>query len=122
MIYEDIQKRIGSMGVHIAVGKISMGKSNCAQIVVSAVGNYPGGYTIHLSESAARSYLKGALPFVYDDPRNLGVLKPLLMNAFGGAKMSTQREESFSRSSPIITANDEILDSLATSDERSLSH
>ena len=118
MMYATIQKRIGSVGIHIAVGRISMGKSNCAQIVLSAVGNYPGGYTIHLSESVARSYLRSALPFVYDDPKNLDVLKPLLMNAFGGAKMSTQHGEHFARCTPIVTANDEILDNLATCDER----
>lgn len=106
------------MGIHVAVGRISMGKSNCAQIVLSAVGNYPGGYTIHLTDSIARSLLKGALPFVYDDPQNLDVLKPLLMNSFGGAKMSTQHGESVARCSPIVTANQGIIDSLAVSDER----
>ena len=118
MMYENIQKRIGSVAIHVAVGKISMGKSNCAQIVLSAIGNYPGGYNIHLTDSMARAYLKGALPFVYDDPQNLDVLKPLLMNSFGGAKMSTRISESFARCSPIVTANEEIVDSLAASDER----
>ena len=68
-------------------------------------------------DSLARSYLGGALPFVYDDPSSDRVLKPLLMNSFGGAEMGTQRQQFVARCSPIITANEFILEDLAKADK-----
>ena len=41
------------------------------------------------------------------------VLKPLLMNSFGGSQLSTAHKESLSRCSPLITANEGILDDLS---------
>ena len=43
----------------------------------------------YLTDSMARGYLSGALPFLYDDPSNDTVLKPLLMNSFGGTEMGS---------------------------------
>ena len=102
-----------SVGIHVAVSSISRGKTNCAKVALAAVGNYPKGYTIYLTDSLALSYLGGAVPFVYDDPSSDRVLKPLLMNSFGGAEMGTQRQQFVARCSPIITANEIILEDLA---------
>ena len=118
MHYEGIQKRVGSVGVHVAVGAISRGKSNCAKVALAVTGNYPKGYAIYLMDSMARSYLSGALGFVYDDPSTDAVLKPLLMNSFGGAEMSTQRHQFVARCSPIITANEFVIDGPAKADAR----
>ena len=52
--------------------------------------NYPKGYLTRLSESMARRFLSGALQFAYDDPNNDGLVKQLLINAFGGAGMGTE--------------------------------
>ena len=95
MHYEGIQKQVGSVGVHVAVGVISRGKSNCAKVALAVTENYPKGYAIYryLTDSMACSYLIGALVFIYDDPSTNAVLKPLLMNSFGGAEMSTQRHQ-----------------------------
>lgn len=82
------------------------------------MGNYPSGSHLYMTESAARSYLKSGLPFLYDDPSNLDVLKPILMNSFGGAKISTKHKEITARCSPLITVNEGLLDDLAKSDER----
>ena len=95
------------------MGRIGRGKSPCAKLAVASVGNYPIGYCIHLTESKARSHLTGALPFLYDD---IDVLKPLLMNSFGVAKMSTEREDLEAHCVPLVTANDHVLDSLSKED------
>ena len=106
MAYESIQKKIGSVALHVAVGGISRGKTNCAQVCIAAAGNYPSGCHLYITESAARSYMKGGVPFLYDDPSNLDVLKPLLMNSFGGSKMSNKVTEFAARCSPLITLNE----------------
>ena len=98
------------MAIHVAVGGISRGKSLCAKLAIASAGNYPSSYCIHLTESKARSHLNGALPFPYDDdPSKIDVLKPLLMNSFGGAKMSAKRED-------LVTAIEHVLDSLSKED------
>lgn len=118
MHYEDIQKRVGSVGVHVAVSATSRGKSNCAKVALAMAGNFPKGYAIYLTDSMARTYLSGALPFIYDDPSTDAVLKPLLMNSFGGAEISTQRHQFVARCSSIITVNEFVVDGLAKADAR----
>jgi len=87
MFTEAVQCRFGAVGIHLAVSSISRGKSNCAKVAVAMAGNFPKGVVSHLTDSAARSYLSGALPFLYDDPTHDDVLKPLLMNSFGAVEM-----------------------------------
>lgn len=116
--YRMIQQKIGSVAVHVAVGGVSKGKTNCSQVCLAAVGNYPSGCHMQLTECAARSYLSNGIPFLYDDPSNIEVLKPLLMNSFGGSKISTTFKESSPKCSPLVTVNEEILDDLSKQDER----
>lgn len=118
--YRSIQKKIGSVGIPVAVGGIRRGKTNCSQVCLAAVGNYPSGCHLHLTESAARFYLTGGVPFLYDDPSSSDVLKPLLMNTFGGSKMTTKYKECSPRCAPLITVNEGVLDDLAKLDERSV--
>ena len=121
MFYDTIQRRFQAVGIHIAVSGVSTGKSNSAKVAIATVGNYPKGYTIYLTDSMARAYLSGALPFVYDDPSSDAVLKPLLMNSFGGAEIGTKRQQFASRCSPIVTANEFVLDDLVKADKRYVS-
>lgn len=72
----------------------------------------------YLTESMARGYLSGALPFLYDDPSSDVVLKPLLMHSFGGVEMGTRRAQFSARCSPIVTCNEFVVDSLSKADER----
>lgn len=118
MVYESLLKRCGSVAIPIAFSKISRGKSNCSKVAIAACGNYPKGCTIHLTESHARSYLSNGLPFLYNDPSNDSVLKPLLMNSFGGAEMGTSRSQFSARCSPIVTVNEHIIEKLAQADDR----
>ena len=113
LFYESMQKRLGSVGIHIAYGGISRGKTTAAKIALAVCCNLQKGYTISLSESLARRYLRGAVPYVYDDPSDDNVVKDLLMNAFGGAGMGTAREQLSARSSPIVTANEFLIDDLS---------
>ena len=114
LVYESIISRFGAVGLHVAVGKVSRGKSNAAKLVISACCNYPKGYMQSMTESLARELLRGALPFAYDDPDNEEILKPLLMSSFGGAEMGTSRDQFSARCSPIATANTEIIERLST--------
>lgn len=118
MFSNSIQRRFRSVGIHLAVSSISRGKSNCAKIAVAMASNFPKGVVTHLTDSTARMYLSGSLPFLYDDPSNDQVLKPMLMNSFGGAEISTQRQQFTARCSPIITANEFLLDDLVKADRR----
>ena len=54
-------KRFQSVAIHIAVSAVSKGKSLCAKLATASVGNYPAGYTVHLTKSRSRSYLSGGL-------------------------------------------------------------
>ena len=118
MFTEAIQSRFGAVAIHLAVSSISRGKSNCAKVAIAMVGNFPKGVVSHLTDSAARSYLSGALPFLYDDPTRDDVLKPLLMNSFGAGEMSTHRQKFSARCVPLVTCNERILEDLLKADQR----
>ncbi len=118
MFSEAMQSRFGAVAIHLAVSPISRGKSNCGKVAVAMVGNFPKGVVGHLTDSAARSYLSGALPFLYDDPTRDDVLKPLLMNSFSAAEMSTQRQKFNARCVPIVTCNERIVEDLTKADRR----
>ena len=66
----------------------------------------------------ARAHLSGSLPFLYDDPSNDTVLKPMLMNSFGGSEIGTRRVQFSARCSPIVTCNEFVIESLSRADER----
>ena len=118
MMYDEVIRRVGSVAIPIAYSSISRGKSNCSKVAIALCGNFPKGYTIHLTESHARSYLSGGLPFLYDDPSSDAVLKPLLMNAFSGAEMGTSKKQSVAHCSPLVTANEHIIQKLSQADDR----
>ena len=120
MMYDAVIRRVGSVAIPIVYSSISRGKSNCSKVAIALCGNYPKGYTIHLTESHARSYLSGGLPFLYDDPSSDTVLKPLLMNAFSGAEMGTTKRQSVAHCSPLVTANEHIIQKLSQADDRSV--
>ena len=119
LFYESMQRRFGAVGIHVAFGPISRGKSNATKIALAACCSYPKGYTSDLSDSLARRYLQRAIPFVYDDPCNEKVIKDLLMNAFGGAEMGTSRSQSAARCAPIATANNFVIEDLSQDNDRS---
>ena len=118
MFTEAVQCRFGAVGIHLAVSNISRGKSNCAKFAIAMAGNYPKGVVSHLTDSAARSYLSGVLPFLYDDPTCDDVLKPLLMNSFGAGEVSTHCQKFSARCVPIVTCNERILEDLVKADQR----
>jgi len=82
LCYESVHAMCGTVAIHIAYGDVSRGKSNAVRLNLAACCIYPKGYLTHLSESMARRFLSGALPFTYDDPSNDGLVKQLLINAF----------------------------------------
>ena len=89
--YEGILTRFGALAVYLAIGEVSRGKSIAAKLVVAACCNYPRGYLQMLTVSLAKDLLRGGLPFAFDDPDNDEILKPLLMNSFGGQKWGPAR-------------------------------
>ena len=72
----------------------------------------------YLTESIARRHLGGALPFGFEDPSNISILKQMLINAFGGAEMSTQLSNFSARCTPIITVNTFVVDELTLAESR----
>ena len=118
LFYESVLKTCGSVAVHIAFGDVSRGKSNAAKIALAAAYNLPHGFQTYLSDSVARQHLTAALPFVFDGPSNNAVLKQILINAFGGAEMATQRSQFSARCVPIVTANTFAVDELTELDPR----
>ncbi len=82
LFYESVLEVSGGVSIYIAWGVTSRGKSNSVQVALAAAGNHAKGYKTYLSESSARRYLSGALPFAFDDPNNGVIIKQLLINAF----------------------------------------
>ena len=118
LFYESILKICTNVAIHIAYGGISRGKSNAARVALAASCNLEKGFQTYLTDSMARYHLGGALPFVFDDPSDSSLLKQLLINAFGGAEMATQRSHFSSRCVPIVTANTFAIEELTASDSR----
>ncbi len=108
----------GSVAIHIAYGDVSRGKSNAVKLALAACCNYLKGYLTRLSESMARRFLSGALPFAYDDPGNDELVKQLLINAFGGAGMGTEHSQFHARCTPLITANEHVMEQLSLAEPR----
>lgn len=118
MHYESMLARCGSVGIAVATSSISRGKTNCAKLAVGMCGNYPKGCMGYLTDSMARGHLSGALPFLYDDPSTDSVLKPLLMNSFGGTEIGTRRAHFSARCCPVVTCNEFVIESLSKADDR----
>lgn len=116
--YERVQKLCGSVAVHIAYGGVSKGKSMAVKLALAACCNYPGDYLTHLTESLARRFLGGALPLVYDDPENADLVKQFLIIAFGGAGTGTEHSKFHARCSPLITANEHVIEQLSMAETR----
>ncbi len=118
MRYEAVMSCGGAVVIVVATSSISRGKTNGAKVAIAMYGNYPKGCSGFHTDSMARSHLGGALPFLYDDPSSDSVLKPLMMNSFGGVEMGTRRAQFSARCSPIVTCNEFIIDNLSKPDDR----
>lgn len=118
MCYENVQALCGSVAIPIAVGGVSRGKSIALKLVLAACCNYPNGYQTCLSESMARRFLSGSLPFGYDDPGNDEIVKQLLINAFGGAGMGNEHTQIHALCTPLVTANEHVLEQLSLAETR----
>lgn len=118
LFYENVKALCGSVAIHMAVGGVSRGKSISLQTVLAACCNYPNGYQTNLTESMARRFLGGSLPFGYDDPANTDIVKQLLVNAFGGAGMVNDHIQLHAQCTPLITANEDVLEKLALAETR----
>lgn len=120
LFYEKLQALTGSAAIHIAVGGVSKGKSIALKLVLAACCNFPNGYQTCLSESMARRFLSGGLPFGYDDPGNDDIVKQMLINSFGGAGMVNEHNQMKASCTPLITANEHVLQQLSLSETRSV--
>ena len=61
-----------SVAIHIEYEQV---KSITVRLSLATCCNYPKGYQTSLTDSMARRYLSGALPFAYDDPENAELVK-----------------------------------------------
>ena len=117
-MYQDIKSLLGSVGIHVAFGEISKGKSNAVKVVIAACCNLEKGYLTYMTESLSRQLLSNGLPFAFDDPTNAAVLKQVLINAFGGAGMGTQCSHGSARCTPLVTVNTFVIDELSEAETR----
>ena len=58
------------------------------------------------------------MPFAYDDPENAELVKQFLINAFGGAGMGTEHRQFHARCTPLITANEHVMEQLSLAGAR----
>ena len=70
----------------------------------------------------ARRLLSGSLPFGFDDPENDEIVKQLLINGFGGAGMGNEHIQINALCTPLITANEHVLEQLALAETRYVQH
>ena len=117
MFYEDLIKVFGSCGVSIAIGGSNRGKSKSVELCLSAIGCRGAVYT-SISDALLRKLLLGAMPWCYDDPESADQLERMLISVFGGASIGNITSHGATRVAPITTANQFIVDELASRDER----
>ena len=117
LVYEDIQAKYGSCGVHIALGNVNRGKSKTVELSLAALGVRGAMYS-SISDAFLRKLLLGAMPFAYDDPDDAEQLHRILLSVFGGNTIGNLKHHGTTRVTPIATANNHIVDDLASRDER----
>lgn len=71
-----------------------------------------------ISDAFLRKLLLGAMPWCFDDPDDAEQLQKVLLTVFGGNTIGNIQSHGASRIVPVVTANQHILDELATRDER----
>ena len=118
LCYEKVQSLCGSVAIPIAVGGVSRGKSISMKLALAACCNYPNGYQTCPSESMAKRYLSGSLPFGYDDHCNDEIVRQLLIHGFGGGGMGNEHCQINALCTPLITANDHVLEQLSLAETR----
>ena len=116
IFYEELINKFDSLPLPIAYGPPNSGKSKAAKLAVAACGNSKGVYT-EITSAVGRKLLAQPTPFVYDDPNDPSLLKELLIAAFGGSEVGTSHLLNHSRTIPIITANNFIIENLSLDEE-----
>ena len=115
--YDDVMEQFDLLPRPIAFGPPNRGKSKAAKIAVASCGNLKGMYT-EITSALARKLVSQPIPFVYDDPNDASLIKELLITVFGGSEVGTAHNVGHSRTTPIITANNFIIENLADDDDR----
>ena len=94
MMYDKVIRCVESVAIPIAyIAHSLVEKATVQRLQLLNVESIPKGYTIHLTESHAPSYLPAGLPLIFCMIVQ-AVLKPLLMNAFSGAEIGTSKRQS----------------------------
>lgn len=120
IFYEDIMEQFDLLPLPIAFGPPNRGKSWAAKFAVASCGNQKGVYTDITSAMATGSWCRNQFHLYnnYDDPNDSSLIKELLITVFGGSEVGTAHNVSHSQTTPIITANTFIIESLADDDDR----
>lgn len=109
--------KYGSCGVNIALGTVNRGKSKSVQLCLAALG-VKGAMFSSITDALLRKLLLGSMPFALDDPDDADQLHRILLNVFGGNTIGNLNHHGSTRVAPIATANQHIIDDLASRDER----
>ena len=123
LFYEDILKTFGSCGISLAFGHVNRGKSKSVELSLATLGLRKAKFS-SISDAFLRKLLLGAMPWCFDDPGfddpdDAEQLQRVLLTVFGGNTIGNIQSHGASRIVLVATANQHILDELATRDERS---
>ena len=107
MHYESVQKTFGQCPTPLAVGPNNVGKTTSAKAFLALVGREEKGLVRQLTPAeAALKCASSTVPFVFDDPDNLGEVKVLINNNFNGQVRATVKATSIPRTTCLFTLNE----------------
>ena len=87
------------------------------EIALAALGVRGAMYS-SISDAFLRKLLLGTMPWGFDVPDDAEQLQKILLSVFGNTCIGNINQHGNARVSPIATANDHIVDDLASRDER----
>lgn len=109
-------QKYSSVFIPVAYGETNRGKTKAAEIAVRAAGQSQPCYSA-MTDALMKKLLWGGLPFVYDDPSKLDVMKETVMRAFGGGMMGPTTQAMPARCVPLICVNEFLVEALSKVEE-----
>ena len=107
MHYECLQNVFGQCPTPFAVGENDTGKMTTGKFFLSIVGRQANGLARHLTEAeAAFKYSSSTIPFVFDDPDNIGDVRKIVNNTFNGQVRSSTTSTLAPRTILMFTVNE----------------
>ncbi len=87
------------------------------ELALAALGLRGAKYSA-ISDAFLRKLMLSAMPWCYDDPDHADQLQNILLSVFGGNTIGNVTRHGTTRVAPIATANEHIIEELASRDDR----